>query len=98
MPSAPTRYFARNELSRLCMDALRAVNGASITTDEIAGRLIDAKGFDPADTVLRKAISEQALTIMRLFRKAWHGRADRAGAWRKVEVEVGERGLACQFY
>jgi hypothetical protein len=32
-----TRYFARNELSRLCMDALRAADGALMTTDEIAG-------------------------------------------------------------
>jgi hypothetical protein len=63
-----TRYFARNELSRLCMDALRASEGVT-TTDEIAGRIIGAKGFDSADVVLRKAIAEQALTIMRSFRK-----------------------------
>src|SRR6478672_10544190 len=55
-----TRYFARNELARLCMDALRAADGL-IATDEIAGRVIEAKGFDAADTVLRKAIGEQIL-------------------------------------
>jgi hypothetical protein len=64
-----TRYFARNELSRLCSDALRQANGALRTTDEIAGRVIEAKGFDAADAVLRKAIGEQALTILRSFRK-----------------------------
>jgi hypothetical protein len=64
-----TRYFARNELSRLCMDALRAANGALLTTDEIAGRIIAAKGFDAADAALRKAIAEQSLTLMRSFRK-----------------------------
>ena len=48
-----TRYFARNELSRLCMDALRAADGALLTTDEIACRIIEAKGFDAADAVLR---------------------------------------------
>jgi len=64
-----TRYFARNELSRLCMDALRDADGALIATDAIAGRIIEAKGFDTADTVLRKAIGEQALAILRSFRK-----------------------------
>jgi hypothetical protein len=64
-----TRYFARNELSRLCMDALRAADGALMTTDAIAGRIIEVKGFDAADAALRKAISEQALSLLRLFRK-----------------------------
>src|SRR5258705_10858381 len=36
-----TRYFARNELSRLCMDALRAADGAPITTDAIASRALE---------------------------------------------------------
>src|SRR3954452_19470168 len=48
-----TRYFARNELTRLCMDALRTANGKPLTTDEIAGRVTEAKGFDAADAVLR---------------------------------------------
>jgi hypothetical protein len=60
-----TRYFARNELSRLCMDALRTADGTLLTTDAIAGRIIEAKSFDAADAVLRKAIGEQALTMLR---------------------------------
>jgi hypothetical protein len=67
-----TRYFARNELSRLCMDALRAADGALLTTDEIAGRIIEAKGFDAADAALRKAIGEQSLALLRSFRKTGH--------------------------
>src|SRR5437899_12536017 len=63
-----TRYFARNELARLCMDALRDEPGL-ITTDEIAARVIAAKGFDVADSVLRTAIRDQALTSLRAFRK-----------------------------
>src|SRR5438105_5489146 len=39
-----TRYFARNELSRLCMDALRTADGTLMTTDDIACRIIKAKG------------------------------------------------------
>jgi hypothetical protein len=64
-----TRYFARNELSRLCMDALRAARGALLTTDEIMSWVIKAKDFDAADAALRKAIGEQCLALLRSFRK-----------------------------
>jgi hypothetical protein len=64
-----TRYFARNELSRLCMDALRVANGKLSTTDEIAGRVMAAKGFESTDAILQKAIGAQSLTLLRSFRK-----------------------------
>ena len=64
-----TRYFARNELSRLVMDAIRAADGELMTTDTIAGRIIEAKGFDAADAALRNAISGQVLALLRSFRK-----------------------------
>lgn len=64
-----TRYFARNELSRLCMDALRVANGKLSTTDEIADRVMAAKGFESADAVLQKAIGAQSLSFLRSFRK-----------------------------
>jgi hypothetical protein len=63
-----TRYFRRNELSRLTLDMLRAANGL-IATDEIAGRVIETKGFDAADTALRAAIRDQMLTVLRSLRK-----------------------------
>jgi hypothetical protein len=63
-----TRYFARNELARLCKDALRGAPGL-ITTDEIAARVIAAKGFETADTTLRAAIRDQLLTVLRAARK-----------------------------
>jgi hypothetical protein len=81
-----TRYFARNELSRLCMDALRAADGKLATTDEIAGRLIEAKSFDAADIVLRKAIGEQVLTIMRSSRK--RGTIEQIGLGRGVRWKL----------
>jgi hypothetical protein len=77
-----TRYFARNELSQLCMDALRAADGALLTTDDIAGRIIEAKGFDAADAVLRKAIGDQSLAVMRSFRK--RGMVEQIGLGRGV--------------
>jgi hypothetical protein len=83
-----TRYFARNELSRLCMDALRASEGVTGTTDEIAGQIIGAKGFDPADVVLRKAIGDQVLTTVRAFRK--RGTVEQIGLGRGVRWKLGE--------
>jgi hypothetical protein len=77
-----TRYFARNELSRLCMDALRTADGAPMTTDAIAGQIIEAKGFDAADAALRKAMGEQALAVLRSFRK--QGTVEQVGLGRGV--------------
>jgi hypothetical protein len=51
------------------MDALRAADGALVTTEEIVGRVIEAKRFDGADVVLRGSIRDQALTLLRSFRK-----------------------------
>jgi hypothetical protein len=81
-----TRYFARNELSRLCMDALRAVDGALLSTDAIAGRIIEAKGFDAADATLRKAIGEQALALLRSYRK--RGTVEQIGLGRGVRWKL----------
>jgi len=63
-----TRYFARNELARLCMGALRDAPGL-ITTDEIAAQAIAAKGFEAADSTLRAAIRDQLFTVLRAARK-----------------------------
>jgi hypothetical protein len=81
-----TRYFARNELSRLCSDTLRAAGSAPMTTDDIASRLIEAKGFDAADVVLRKAIGEQALVLLRSFRK--RGMVEQIGLGRGVRWKL----------
>src|ERR1700736_4381461 len=59
------RYFARNELSRLCLGVLRIAAGELLSTDDIAGRVIVAKGFDAADSVLRAAIREQVGSIVK---------------------------------
>ena len=88
-----TRYFARNELSRLCMDALRAANGALLTTEEIAGRIIEAKGFDAADAALRKAIGEQCLALLRSFRK--QGTVEQIGLGRGMRWKLAKENPIC---
>src|SRR5271169_3654244 len=64
------RYFARNELSRLCLGVLRTAAGELLSTDDIAGRVIVAKGFDAGDAILRAAIRDQVgSTVKRLHRE-----------------------------
>src|SRR5271166_3632998 len=84
-----TRYFARNELSRLCMDALRVADGSLMTTDDIAGRIITAKGFDTADTALRKAIGEQCVALLRSFRK--RATVEQIGLGRSVRWQLAKQ-------
>ena len=43
------RYFARNELSRLCLGLLRTVGSEPLSTDDITGRVITAKGFEETE-------------------------------------------------
>ena len=79
------RYFARNELSRLCLGVLRIAAGELLSTDDIAGKVIAAKGFDPGEASLRAAVREQVgSTVKRLCREGAieHIGAGRASKWR----------------
>jgi hypothetical protein len=40
-----------------------------MTTDQIAGQVIEPKGFDAGDAALRKALGEQCLALLRSYRK-----------------------------
>jgi hypothetical protein len=51
--------FAGSELSRLCLGVLRTAAGELLSTDDIAGGVIAAKGFDQGDAILRAAIRER---------------------------------------
>src|ERR1700730_1905520 len=79
------RYFARNELSRLCFGVLRMAGGELLSTDEIAGRVVAAKSFDASDGILRAAIRDQVgSTVKRLHREGTIENlgAGRASKWR----------------
>jgi hypothetical protein len=54
----------------------------------MGGRVIEAKGFDPADTALRKAIGDQCLALMRSFRK--RGTVEQTGLGRGVRWKSTE--------
>ncbi len=81
------RYFARNELSRLCLGVLRTAAGELLSTDDIAGRVIATTGFDSGDAILRAAIREQVgSAVKRLHRQGTvenigEGRARASGTY-----------------
>jgi hypothetical protein len=77
-----TLYFARNELSRLCLDVLRATDGATTKTDDIVTSIIEAKRFDPGDRALRGSLPHQVLTSLRPMRK--RGLVEQMGLGRGV--------------
>jgi hypothetical protein len=79
------RYFARNELSRLCLGVLRIGAGEMLSADDIAGRVIAAKGFDSGDAILRAAIREQVGSIVKRLhreRAVENVGAGRASKWK----------------
>ncbi len=77
------RYFARNELSRLCLSVFREAAGEPVSIDDIAGQVMAAKGFDPGDNILRAAIRDQAGDIIkRLHRRGGIERIGRGRAMR----------------
>jgi hypothetical protein len=63
-----TRYFGRNELSRLCLGVFRTATGEPVTADFIAGQVIVAKGFDASDRVLRASIADQVGSVLKRLR------------------------------
>jgi hypothetical protein len=74
------RYFARNELSRLCLAVLRTAAGELLSTDDIAGRVSAGKGFDAGDKILRAAIREQVGSIVKRLHRS--GAVENIGAGR----------------
>jgi len=60
-----SRYFAKGELSRVCLDTLRNADGKPITAGVVATAAIAEKGL-PVDA---GAINEMVLTVLRRFSK-----------------------------
>jgi hypothetical protein len=67
---------------------LRTAGGELLSTDEIAGRVIAAKEFDPGDAILRASIREQVgSTVKRLHRQ---GEIENIGAGRASKWRLGQ--------
>jgi hypothetical protein len=63
-PYRRTRYFGRNELSRLTQDALRTASGP-LTSAEIAAAVMRAKEMLSSDAAFKEIVAERALTVLR---------------------------------
>jgi hypothetical protein len=77
-----TRYFARNELSRLTQDALRTAS-RPLTSAEIAATVMQAKGMPSSDAPLKEIVADRALTVLR--RLAKRGAAVKSGISRNAQ-------------
>jgi hypothetical protein len=77
-----TRYFARNELSRLTQDALRTASGP-LTSAEIAAAVMPAKGMPADDVAFKEIVATRALTVLR--RLAKRGAAVKSGTSRDAK-------------
>jgi hypothetical protein len=59
-----SRYFARNELSRLCLAMLRTAK-EPLSVDDLVSQAMTVKGFDLADIILRTSIRKQVGSIVK---------------------------------
>jgi hypothetical protein len=83
------RYFARNELSRLCLGVLRTAAAVELrSTDDIAGRVIVAKVFDAGDAILCAAIRDQVGSIVKRLHR--QGAVENIGAGRASKWKLTE--------
>src|SRR5580658_5326513 len=80
-PYRRTRYFARNELSRLTQDALRTASGP-LTSAEIAATVMQEKEMPSGDVAFKEIVMARALTVLR--RLAKRGAAVKSGTSRNV--------------
>jgi hypothetical protein len=88
LPYLDGRYFARNELSRLILGALRDADNKRMSTDEIASQALAAKGFEAADAIMRGAVRKQALTMLRAYRQ--RGTVEQSGLGRGMRWKLAD--------
>lgn len=67
-PVPPAHQAFRGEVSRIVLEALRAAGGP-VTTEEIAERLMAARGLDSADDGMRRVMVKRAGACLRNWRQ-----------------------------
>jgi hypothetical protein len=60
-----SRYFAKGEISRSVLDALRKAAGQPIKVSAIVADLVAVKGFQSDDTALMESVTGRVLTVLR---------------------------------
>jgi hypothetical protein len=78
-----SRYFAYNELSRLCLAALRTAEGKPLSIDDLAIQVMTAKGFNLADAILRASIRDRIGPIIKRLHRQGIVAIVGAGRWAK---------------
>lgn len=81
-PYRRTRYFGRNELSRLMQDTLRTASGP-LTSAEVAVAVMQANGMPCDDARLKEIVASRALTVLRGLAK--RGIVAKSGTGRNVQ-------------
>jgi hypothetical protein len=81
-PYRRTRYFVRNELSRLTQDALRTASWP-LTSVQIAATVMQAKEMPPGDAAFKEIVAERVLTVLR--RLAKRGTVVKSGTSRNAQ-------------
>jgi hypothetical protein len=90
-----TRYFARNELSRLCMDALRAADGSLLTDRRCCGPDNRSEGIRRCRRGAAQGDRRTVPHASAIVQEARNRRADRTRA--RGEVEAGRRLVGPAF-
>jgi hypothetical protein len=62
------RYFGRHELSRLCLGTFRDAS-ESLSTADVVAHVIEVKGFDAGDRVLRAALGDLVKATLNPMRR-----------------------------
>jgi hypothetical protein len=68
-PYRRTRYFARNELSRLTTQETLRTATAPLTSAEIAASVMQAKQIPPGDAAFKEIVAGRTLTVLRRLAK-----------------------------
>lgn len=62
-------HFTSREFSRACQDVLRDAGGKSLTTDDIAALVMQCKGLETGDAVMRKAMRRRVWQTLRSMKR-----------------------------
>jgi hypothetical protein len=82
-PYRRTRYFAKGELSRRCLDALRKSDLQPLATAAIARSIMADKGFPVDEGALSAAVTDMTLTVLRRLCK--RGTVTKSGISRNAQ-------------
>jgi hypothetical protein len=82
-------YFARGEITKRCLTALREANGEPITVLDIAAKAMADKKLDPDNRTIRKQFYKRFMAAMHSLSQPG-GVAERVGRYRDVKWKLAD--------